>query len=235
MKKIIETIALIILTVILSVFAMAQCARFAEKLLLPSDFLFYENTSFISDLFVCSLAVLALIISYCIIYYFKRKITSEEDDYLHIIWLVKSLGKWKIAILFMWVLITYVGFTTFAYVTDDKIVIVEPWNLKGTEYSYSDVKSIETGFGSKKLTLNEYEKEGRFYYKITVDGETIVFHMPSVNSNIERYEDTYIELEEFDLALMKHNIPKKSSSHGFEKCDFDKRYVDRFLRIIESE
>jgi hypothetical protein len=235
MKKIIEIIILIILTVILSVFAMVQCGKLAEKLLLPSDFLFYESTSFIFDLFICSLAVLALIISYSIIYYFKKKITSKEDDYLHIIWLVKSLGKWKIAILFMWVLITYVGFTTFAYVTDDKIVIVEPWNLKGTEYSYSDVKSIETGFGDKKITFNEYEKEGSFYYKITVDGETIVFHQPSVNPDIERLQDTYIELEEFDLALMKYNIPKKSSAYGYKKCDFDKRYVDRFLRIIESE
>ena len=63
----------------------------------------------------------------------------------------------------------------------------------------------------------------------------MVFHVPSVNSDIERYEDSYLELEELDIALQKYNIPKESSPEGYENCDFDQVYVDRFLRIIISE
>ena len=62
-----------------------------------------------------------------------------------------------------------------------------------------------------------------------------VFSVPSTNSDIERYtDDTYLELEEFDLALTDLGIPKKSSAKGWEHCDFDDCYVERFLRIIRN-
>ena len=46
--------------------------------------------------------------------------------------------------------------------------------------------------------------------------------------------DTYLELEEFDQALMVLGIPKDASEEGYENCDFDQEYVERFLRIIRS-
>ena len=182
----------------------------------------------------CNDAVL-IGVFYCIVYYLKMKIFSIKDDYLHIVWFLKVLGKWNIAIVFCWFIITYAAFTSFTYVTNDKIVVIKPWDLQGQEYTYLDVEGIETGFGNKKFSFYEHEEEGNFYYKISVGGETIVFHMTSVNPSVERYEDTYLELEEFDEALMKHMIPKEASSEGYDKCNFDKRYVDRFLRIIESK
>lgn len=235
MKRIIDKLIFIILTVIIFVWLIVFCCDLSEKLLLPSDYLFYESSPLFSSLLAPLLIVPLLFVSYCIVYYLKKKILSVKDDYLHFVWFLKALGKWKIAIVLCWLIITYAAFTSFTYVTNDKIVVIKPWDINGQEYTYSDVKGVETGFGNKKFSFYEYEKEGNFYYKITVDGETVVFHMTSVNPSIERYEDTYLELEEFDEALMKYMIPKKASSDGYDKCNFDKRYVDRFLRIIASK
>ena len=60
-----------------------------------------------------------------------------------------------------------------------------------------------------------------------------MFHTPSVNDEIRRYvDDTYLELEDFDQNLVQLGVSKSSSSEGYENCDLDKKYVDRFLRII---
>ena len=58
--------------------------------------------------------------------------------------------------------------------------------------------------------------------------------MPSINGDIERYvNDSYLELEDFDQKLVSLGIPKKASTDGYDNCDLDKQYVERFLRIIE--
>ena len=235
MKKIIDTIALIFLTVVIFVGSVILCSIFVENVLLPSDYLFYENTPLCSSLLAPLLIIPSLIASYYIVYFLKNKITSAKDNFYHIVWLGKKLGKWNIAIIAVWIIAIYISLTSLTYVTNDKIVVVSPLNLNGYEYNYSDIEKIETGFGDKKFSLVEYNKDGNFHYIVTVNGQKAVFHMPSVNSDITRYEDTYLELEEFDQALRKYTISKESSTVGYDKCDFDKRYVDRFLRIIESK
>jgi len=234
MKKIIDTIALIFLTVVIFVVSVLICSFFVDNILLPSDYLFYENTPFCSSLLAPLLIIPSLIASYYIIYFLKIKFTSAKDDFFYIVWLGRKLAKWNIVIIVVWIIAIYVSFTSLTYVTNDKIVVVSPLNLNGQEYSYSDVEKIETGFGDKKFSLVEYNKDGNFHYIVTVKGQKAVFHMPSVNPDITRYEDTYLELEEFDQALRKYTISKDSSSVGYDKCDLDKKYVDRFLRIIES-
>ena len=96
------------------------------------------------------------------------------------------------------------------------------------------MESIKTGFGSRNISIAEYKKKGNFFYQIVVGSKTVTFHVPGVNEEIERYEeDTYLELEEFDQALTRLHIPKEADKTGWENCDLDKEYVDRFLRIIE--
>ncbi|MBE5929083.1 MAG: hypothetical protein E7267_06930 [Lachnospiraceae bacterium] len=205
-----------------------------ENVFLPSEYLFYEG-DIICNVLMIPVYIITFFVIKFLVSYIKRKFLSKSDDYLYYVREVRRYGKWKVLILIFYVISIYICFTSLTYVTEDKIVVVSPVNLKGREYNYSDVEMIETGFGNKKLSFIEYKKEGNFYYKITVDGRKIVFHIPYSNENIDRYEDTYLWLEEFDQALSKYNIPKESSSKGYEKCDYDQRYVDRFLRIIESD
>ena len=68
-----------------------------------------------------------------------------------------------------------------------------------------------------------------------MDGKKIVFDVPTDNENIERYiYDTYLELEELDRKLVIAGVPKESSDENWKSCDFEKQYVDRFLRIIRN-
>lgn len=232
MKKVIEIIFFILLLVISIVLSIMLCDLIIEAVLLPQDWLFYEFSPFSSLLIAPLLVVPSVLLSSHCVYMIKKKITSEESDLFGFVGIWKALGKWKAVFVFAYIVALYFSFANFTCVTNEKIVVVKPWNLNGVEYVYSDVEKIETGFGNKRFSLLDHEDEGSFYYKIMLDGKESVFHAPTVNPNIDRFDDTYIELEEFDLALRKHCIPKKSSIKGYEKCDFDKRYVDRFLRII---
>ena len=103
----------------------------------------------------------------------------------------------------------------------------------GTTYEYSQIEEINTGFGNENFAIAEYKKKGNFFYQIKLDGKTITFHCPSVNEEIERYqEDSYLELEEFDQKLVNLGVPKRADESGYENCDLDEIFVERFLRII---
>jgi len=235
MKKVLDRFLLMILMIVVCLALIILFGYLAEKLILPEDYLFYENSPLFSAVIAPLMVIPAILIAYFIMYAIKKKAFSVDDDFLSVVWFVKKLGKWNVVIVLLWIVAVYLSFTSLTYVTNDQIVVVTPLNPKGQAFSYADVEKIETGFGDKAFTLYEHEKVGSFYYKLTVDGREVVFHVPSVNSDIERYEDSYLELEELDIALQKYNIPKESSPEGYENCDFDQVYVDRFLRIIISE
>ncbi len=140
-----------------------------------------------------------------------------------------------VTIIFMAVL-CYCGATSFTYVTEDKIIAHSPLHPFGIEYDYNDVSEVKAGFGTKNFAFAEHKKKGNFSYTVKLkDGREIIMHTFSPNSDIERYSDTYLEIEEFDQKLMELDIKKESSEKGYEHCDFDKKYVDRFLRIINNK
>ena len=153
-----------------------------------------------------------------------------------ILFIWNHLGKWRPMVIVLWLVLLYGCATNFTVVTSDKIICFNPWNPLGAEYQYSEVESIQTGFGSKNFAIAEYKKKGDFYYQIKLEGRTITFHVPSVNEDIQKYEeDSYLELEEFDQALVDLGIPKEAEKNGWENCDLDQEYVDRFLRIIKTK
>lgn len=144
------------------------------------------------------------------------------------------LGKWRPLAISVWLIGIYCCVTNFTAVTSDQIICFSPAHPLGIEYNYTDVKSINTGFGDKNFSIPDYKKKGSFFYQIQIKNKTITFHTPSTNDKIKRYEEhTYLELEEFDQALVELKIPKNADKKGWKNCDFDKEYVDRFLRIIE--
>ena len=224
--------------IVLTVMGFMFIGFLLEEILLPEDFLFYEHTPLCSAL-IPVLVVIPVITCTCLAISFTRERllpTKKENDPIDPVSLMKRLGRWNIAVAAVWLIFTYVCFTSLTCVAPDKIVIFSPIAPDGKEYSYSQVEKIETGFGKKKLAILDHNKKGSFYYTITVGGKECVFHAPGANMDIERYEaDTYLELEELDSALMALGIPKSSGSEGWEDCDFDTCYVERFLRIIENQ
>lgn len=228
-------IAGIAILIAIAIVAIIIFAVFSDAILAPKGYLFYEQEQFTGRFTVVVLILPAVLLWE----FFAEKIglfsTDKTEDDLIFIW--SRLGvKGKIAAVIIWIICIYCCFTNVTYVMEDKIIARTPFNPVGTEYNYSDVEKIKTGFGNKKISFLDYKEEGEFSYIITLDGKDIVFSYPSVSGEIERYaEDTYLELEEFDKALMEYDIPKQASKKGYENCEFDDEYVERFLRIIESK
>ncbi|MBQ7827457.1 MAG: hypothetical protein IJ386_04245 [Clostridia bacterium] len=205
-----------------------------EYLLLPENYLFYEHTPVCSSILVPFIIVPSMSLAAFLLCTVGSKLGVAVSDPFDIVRFLRFIGKWLIPIGAVWLVATYACITSMTYVTSDSIVVTSPLDPKGQVYAYSDVERIECGFGDKKHAFRDYENEGSFYYKITVGGEERVFHTPTPNPDVERYEmDSYLELEELDRALTELGILKESSPKGYEECDFDKVYVDRFLRIIE--
>ncbi|MGQ7384958.1 MerR family transcriptional regulator [Streptococcus suis] len=186
-----------------------------ERFFLPSDWLFYEYST--------GLGKIAIFFIMAFLVFLLGKLAR----------LVKLSWKYGLGLAGSCVLLTALLISTTTAVTKDQIIDI---NLlaPSKEYLYSDVKSVWTGFGTKVLTVNEFEKQGQFSYRIQLDGKEIVFMQPAVNQNLVP-DDTYIELEEFDRQLMNLKIPKESSTEGSQYNELDSHYLERFLRIVENK
>ena len=149
---------------------------------------------------------------------------------------IKSCIKGLILLVVLWCVSTYLCLMNTVFVTEDSIIVHSPFNIKGTVYSYNEVEKVITGFGDGGLAPFDYQKKGNFYYKVKVDGKTLLFTGGQVSEDIQRYmDDTYLELEEFDQKIMEYGAEKESSEENYEDCFMDKEYVDRFLRIVNNK
>ena len=185
----------------------------------PDNYLFYENQGdyywlYFITLFVCGDTLVT----------YRGKLKE--------IWQIRK--KTCIAVLLAVIFLGYHFLVSVACVTETGILSRTLLNPGGTTYAFEEIDKIKTGFGDKKgiFFTPEYEKLGNFYYKIYIDDREIVFHVPSVNPDLEGYEDYYLTLEELDQELKSMGIPKESSSAGHTFCDYDAQYVEGFLRII---
>ena len=223
-----------ILALILGIAAIIGVMILIPKQMVPQNFLFMEQGPISGKILIWLIMIPAILFCVLIIAKIRKKSMDELEDVNDILFIWNHLGKWRPLAISTWLIALYCCITNFTAVTPDKIICYSPWCLTGTEYEYSDVEAIKTGFGNKNFSIAEYKRTGSFFYQIKVDGKIITFHAPGVNEDIQRYEEhTYLELEEFDQALTALGIPKEADKKGWENCDFDQEFVDRFLRIIE--
>lgn len=228
------TVPVALLAIVLGVALFIGVANFVENLLVTDNFLFYEHQGIAGQALVFLIMIPVILILVILISKIRRKSLEDMEDMNDILLIWNHLGKFRIVAVILWGIAFYAAVTNITVVTEDSIIHHCAFHPMGISYEYSDVKSITTGFGNKKLAITEYKKVGNFYYQIEVDERTITFHTPSTNSEIGRYEDTYLELEEFDAVLTDAGIEKQADEDGYENCDLDQRYVDRFLRIIKN-
>lgn len=125
----------------------------------------------------------------------------------------------------------YMCITGITVVTESKITDYSFYNPMGTTYSYEDISRVEAGFNGKKFGIF-HKGAGEFYYTVSFnDGNKVNFYQAN-----SEFEDTYLELEIFDkLIINTSKVEKTSSKENYELCDLDKRYVDRFLKIIDNK
>ena len=126
------------------------------------------------------------------------------------------------------IILIYICVTGITVITKDKIIDYSFYNPTGVDYIYNNITKIDTGFLGKKKLL--YDK-GDFYYKITLNNKKQI----ELSDATSDFDDTYLELEIFDkLAVEKSNAQKIASKENYKLCGLSKKYVDRFLRIIEN-
>lgn len=232
--KILGRMILLVVSVILLAILAAAVAIALEKLILrlPEDYYFFEYSPVSEALMVYLIVVPAIIFFEVLSGRRKQRTTGEPGDMEGLSHIWRRLADVRFLLVVMWIGSLYCCFTSATIVTEDSIICCSPFSPSGITYDYSDVAQIRTGFGQKRFALFEYQKKGNFYYEIELDGKKKVFHVPDVNEKIGRYADeTYLELEDFDRNLVSLGIPKQGEEKGWEACDLDQEYVDRFRRI----
>lgn len=227
----------VIMGVIIGFVLFVGICIFAESVFAPRDWLFYEKPEWSEYMMLFCIMIPTIYITNGLLDFCRQKKNAKkgEDvktDFQKPFWLIRK--GWFI-IVPIWIIMLYLGIANAYYVTEHQIIHCTTFCPQGKTYEYQDVSGIQAGFGQKMWSLQRYNRKGNFYYKIVVDGKTLVFSQPSVNDDIEKYEnDTYLELEEFDQTLMKLGIPKEGNDKGYQNMDLDKVYVERFRRIISN-
>lgn len=227
-KKIEGTLTYIlggILAIILSFAIFIGIDWLQLNILVPNDYLMYSfKRPYIDIMFLFEIEVLIMIIAIlCKI----RKVDSDEHEwpYKLLSFVKKNLKK----VVVINIILLYICVTGITVITKGKITDYNFYNPMGVEYTYNDITKINTGFLGKRKLL--YGNKGDFYYKITLKNNRQI----ELSHATSDFDDTYLELEIFDkLAIEKSNAEKISSKENYKFCDLDKRYVDRFLRIIEN-
>ncbi len=226
---------LVLLTVVGSIGLAVGLFLARERLFAPVGWLFYEAPWW-ADLGLILLSIL-LVLSAVGVLVSRRQLAAEDiKDTASFLRFVRRT--WRISIPVL-LLLVYCCFTSGTYVTETTILRHTPLRPAGVEYAYTDVARVETDFGSAWFSPAEYRRRGQFSYRFILnDGAEAVFHAPQPNNDVVRFGEadaTYLELEEFDAALMELGIPKTASDTNWEYCELDQQYVDRFLRIIRNK
>ena len=215
----------IILAIVLTLLIFVGIDWLQFKIFVPNDYLMYAfKQPYSYAIFLFETEVLIMIIA---ILYKIRKVDSDEHE-----WACNLLNFMKrnvIKVVALNLVLLYMCVTGITVITKDKIIDYNFYNPTGVEYTYDDITNINTGFLGKRKFL--YGNKGDFYYKITLKNKKTI----DLSDATSDFDDTYLELEIFDkLALDKSNAKKIASKENYKLCDLGKRYVDRFLRIIEN-
>ncbi len=201
------------------------------ELLAPDEWLFFETHQIPFTIYIFAIICisgLGFLMTKQVIDNFKE-IKNYKPN-------IKNCIRGLILLVVLWCASTYLCLMNTVFVTEDSIIVHSPFNVKGTTYSYYDVEKVETGFGDGGFALFDYQKKGTFYYKVKIDGKTLLFTGGQTSEDIQRYtDDTYLELEEFDQKIVNCGAEKESSEENYEDCFMDQEYIDRFLRIINNK
>lgn len=232
MKKFLWRLSIIIVACIAGIAAFVGLTVFVERMIAPANYLFYEQHPVAGVAMIWLIMLPVILVCGLLVGKLRKKTLEQMEEINDIVYYWNHLGSVRSVAIILWSIGMYCCMISVTFVTEDSIVYHSPLHPEGIGYEYSDVEKITTGFGNKNFAFVEYKKKGNFYYQIRVDGKYITFHVPSVNEAIEKYEDSYLELEEFDQILVNMGIAKEGSAQGYENCELDSRYVERFLRIV---
>lgn len=230
-KREIWLIPVMLLAIVVGIAAIVLINELIILLFAPKGWLFYEFQGG-GDLVLILITELPFMGALLYLIERIRHVPEQKSNDLAVIF--SFLWKHKLISACVWCVLFYLAIVNVTFVTSDKIVCYSTLHPTGVTYQYGDITQVKTCFGWKRFAIKEYKKKGTFSYRVYMGGKELVFSQPCTNEDIERYEDTYLELEEFDQKVMSYGVPKEGSEQYSDDCDMDKRYVDRFLRIVHN-
>lgn len=230
-KREIWLIPAMLLAIVVGIAAIVLINEFIILLFAPEDWLFYEFQGS-SELVLILITELPFMGAFLYLIERLRHVPEQKSNDLAIIF--SFLWKHKLISTCVWCVLFYLAIVNVTFVTSDKIVCYSTLHPTGVTYQYEDITKVNACFGWKRFAVKAYKRKGTFSYRVYMGEKELVFSQPYANEDIERYEDSYLELEEFDKKVMSLGILKESSEKYSDDCDFDKRYVERFLRIVRN-
>lgn len=201
------------------------------KAFVPSDYVMWINKSPASRL--------VLIYEYYAIFVFfflfnKAMRTALYDRFKG--GLIKRYKKWIYAIFAIFnIVILYTILFNVSVITNAKIIDYSFFSPQGREYSYNDVKIINTGvYGKKQYIPFSSHSKGDFYYIIELNDGTKIDLTEMGGSKDD--EDPRFIIEKLDAQFVDMGIEKISSTEYFEYATehLDKIYTDKILNILKN-
>jgi len=226
-KKVKGTAAMllgILLTLILSITVFVGITKLQEIIFVPGDYLMFMFKPPYNFFF------LFFELEIIVVFFSKLYKRVKNIEWMWAAELCNFMKKHIAASIIFNIVLLYVCITSITVVKKDQIIDYNFYNPIGITYSYNDISKVQAGFKGKSLKVFKGHA-GEFYYIVSFkDGKKINFYQAN-----SAFEDTYLELEVFDKLIMDIGKAQKiSSSDNYEFCDFDQKYVNRFLRIIKN-
>ncbi|MEG0469860.1 MAG: MerR family transcriptional regulator [Longicatena sp.] len=220
---------MVILLLILTFFGMYCISSIQRNFLIPDDYLLWSMPriyTFLSFIFMFE----GFIIGGTKIY----KYTENEDIAIwNMIW--NKIRRFKKLFLLANLILLYVCISNINVISKDQIKIMRWYAPIYQTYTLEDIDHVETGFIKRTFSFTG-QHTGDFYYEIHLkNGQTIDISQPTPRDEEKYVQHTYLEIEEYDAYLMKHNIKKVSSEDNSKYNDLAKEYKERFLKIVRNK
>lgn len=227
LKSFIKAIVLIIASLILSLGIYILITIIQTKLFVPKDYIIWIFKSPYSKLIL----IYQYLITYGLLHLFNKNFDSFKYFHTHLI--NKFTKKSKSYFLYIFVIfnliLAYRTLYNVSVITDTSIIDYSFLSPMGKEYSFNDIKNINTGvYGKKGFTYSK----GDFYYIIELkDGTKIDLNEMAGSKNDEDHRFT---IEKLDIQYVNMGIDKISSMDNFEYTTehLAEIYTDKIRSIL---
>ena len=208
-----------VLIVSFAIFALFDFLQ--RKLLLGGeDWLFYEPMPYAQKFMIFPIVILIMEAAMAIVYRITGAKFMESSSTF-----VKFISEHKVPVIILCVALLYVGFTGISSVDENGVTTRSALNPAGRTYDLELISSVDTGF----------TRGGEFYYNINVDGKTLKFCAPTVNSwkYPEYYENEYKAFADFDEKLMALGTPKNADVDSINNAEYDESCMKYFRQVVK--
>lgn len=199
--------------------------KLQEFIFVPKDYFMWTINSPQNKVIFILEFIWIIFIMYKASVYKEKKKSSDFYKKNQKIW-----KKYRKSFILVNIVLIYAVITNVSVIDYSKIKTYSIFYPLGKEYSIEDIKSINTGvYGSRIPYIRD---KGQFYYKIKFNDNSTIDINNYLGGTKEEME-TYLEIEKLDKYFISKGLSKTSSMKNIEYVDMDKKYVDRFKRILQ--